>query len=175
MHLHGSPPLLLYVIQTKRGEKMATKDITEMKQTVVFHERLEPLLEYYDDEPEAFGRIMLALFKYSIDGEVVELKDKRENCDAKLLRNMVDQSRLSNHKYIVGQTIKSNVYVAESEDDLVQRLRKKGLNDDEVQQGIDKYRAYLDKQKKQQEDSKYPTQYPAGTSWDDVYKDRGYK
>ena len=28
---------------------------------------------------------------------------------------------------------------------------------------------------KQQEDSKYPSQYPAGTSWDDVYKDRGYK
>ena len=145
----------------------------ELKQTVVFHERLEPLLEYYDDEPDAFGRIMLALFKYSLYGEVETLPDKRENCDLKLLRNMVDQSRESNHKYVVSQTIKSNIYAAKDEADLIERLRRKGLNDDEVQQGIDKYRSYADKQKKEAGTADIK-QFPKGTSWDEIEKIRGY-
>lgn len=144
-------------------------DINKTKQTVIFHERLEPLLEYYEDEPDAFGRIMLGLFRYSLYGEIEELPDKRENCDLKLLRNMVDQGRESNRKYIVNQTIKSNLKSATSEQDMAERMRRKGCDEDEVQQGVDRYR------QKVNEDAGLNTngQFPAGTSWDLIDKMRG--
>ena len=144
-------------------------DINKLKSTTIFHERIEPLLEYYDDEPDAFGRIMLAVFRYSLYGEIVELKDKRENCDAKLLRNMVDQSRESNRKYIVNQTIKSNLKAATSEADMAERLKRKGFDEEEVQMGVDRYRQKLNDDAGLNTDG----QFPAGTSWDVVEKLRG--
>lgn len=145
-------------------------DINKLKQTVIFHERIEPLLEYYADEPEAFGRIMLALFKYSLYGELVDLHDKREKCDVKLLLNMVDQGRESSRKYQVNQIIKSNLRYAQDEVDMKKRLELAGLAEDEVQLGVDKYRS------KQNADAGLTSdgQFPAGTSWDTVSKIRGY-
>ena len=66
-------------------------DINEQKSTTLFHDRMEPLLEVYEDDFEAFGRLMHGLLSYSIYGEVITLDDKRENCDLKVLRNMVDR------------------------------------------------------------------------------------
>ena len=145
-------------------------DINKLKSTTIFHERIEPLLEYYDDEPDAFGRIMLGLFKYSLDGEIITLPDKRENCDLKLLRNMVDQSRESSRKFIINQTIKSNLIAATSETDMAERLKRKGFDEDEVQMGVDRYRQKLN------EDAGLNTdgQFPAGTSWDLIKEKRGY-
>lgn len=145
-------------------------DINESKQTVIFHERIEPLLEIYEDDHEAFGRIMHGLFSYSLYGEIIELPDKRENCDLKLLRNMVDQGRQSNRKYIVNQTIKSNLKVATSEDDMAERLRRKGFDEEEVQQGVDRYRQKMNEEAGLDSSG----QFPAGTSWDvvDRYRNR---
>lgn len=150
-------------------------DINKLKQTVIFHERIEPLLEYYEDDPEAFGRIMLSLFKYSVSGKPREsvgtdLTDKRERCDLKLLLNMIDQGRESSRRYQVNQIIKSNLRYAQDELDMRKRLELAGLAEAEIQLGVDKYRS------KQNQDAGLTSdgQFPAGTSWDTVNKLRGY-
>lgn len=117
-----------------------TIDISEQRSTTLFHDRIEPLMEVYEDDYEAFGRLMYALLSYSIYGDIMTLKDKRENADLKVLRNMVDLGRESTRDYRVNQTIKSNMKYAESESDMQKRLEMKGLEPEEVQRGIDMYR-----------------------------------
>ena len=116
------------------------KDISEQKATTFFHDRIEPLMEVYEDDMTAFGKLMYSLFQYSLYGEIVDLGDKRENAELKRLRSMVDIGRESTRSYRVNQTIKSNLRYATSEDDMKNRLQSAGFDDEEIRQGIDSYR-----------------------------------
>lgn len=138
--------------------------------TVVFHERIEPIIDMFGDDPAAFGNIMLALFSYSIDGDVVELDDKYQNAVAKTLRSMIDLGRQGSRSYRVNQTIKSNLKYADSEADMRKRLEKNDFTEDEIQIGIDRYRQKQNKDAGLNEDG----QYPKGTSWDLIEKQRGF-
>lgn len=107
--------------------------------TTVFHERIDGMRDVYRDDPAAFGRIMLGLWDYAIDNEVVSLDDKHENNYLKQLRSMVDLSRDGSHKFNINQTINSNLQFAVSEDDMRERLVRKGFSEEEVQLGIDRF------------------------------------
>lgn len=145
-------------------------DINEQKSTTLFHDRIEPLLEVYEDDFEAFGRLMHGLLSYSIYGEVITLDDKRENCDLKVLRNMVDMGRESSRKYQINQTIKSNLRYATSEEDMQRRLKMANFSDEEIQQGIDQYRQKQTRDMEKQNLSAGLTKDGQLKSWDDYHK-----
>lgn len=143
-------------------------DVNDIKSTTIFHDRIEPLLEIYEDDMEAFGRLMYKLFTYSVYGEIETLKDKRENADLKLLCSMVDLGRTSTRAHKVRQTITANLKYAQSVEDMQRRLELAELTEEEIQQGIDQYRA------KQNRDAGLTAdgQFPKGTSWDVINKMR---
>lgn len=145
-------------------------DINEQKSTTLFHDRMEPLLEVYEDDFEAFGRLMHGLLSYSIYGEVITLDDKRENCDLKVLRNMVDMGRESSRKYQINQTIKSNLRYATSEEDMQRRLKMANFSDEEIQQGIDQYRQKQTRDMEKQNLSAGLTKDGQLKDWDDYRK-----
>lgn len=145
-------------------------DINEQKSTTLFHDRIEPLLEVYEDDFEAFGRLMHGLLSYSIYGEVITLDDKRENCDLKVLRNMVDMGRESSRKYQINQTIKSNLRYATSEEDMQRRLKMANFSDEEIQQGIDQYRQKQTRDMEKQNLSAGLTKDGQLKDWDDYRK-----
>lgn len=145
-------------------------DINEQKSTTLFHDRIEPLLEVYEDDFEAFGRLMHGLLSYSIYGEVITLDDKRENCDLKVLRNMVDMGRESSRKYQINQTIKSNLRYATSEEDMQRRLKMANFSDEEIQQGIDQYRQKQTRDMEKQNLSAGLTKDGQLKNWDDYHK-----
>ena len=145
-------------------------DINEQKSTTLFHDRIEPLLEVYEDDFEAFGRLMHGLLSYSIYGEVITLDDKRENCDLKVLRNMVDMGRESSRKYQINQTIKSNLRYATSEEDMQRRLKMANFSDEEIQQGIDLYRQKQTRDMEKQNLSAGLTKDGQLKDWDDYRK-----
>lgn len=143
-------------------------DVNDIKSTTIFHDRIEPLLEIYEDDMAAFGRLMYKLFTYSVYGEIETLKDKRENADLKLLCSMVDLGRTSTRAHKVRQTITANLKYAQSVEDMQRRLELAELTEEEIQQGIDQYRA------KQNRDAGLTAdgQFPKGTSWDVINKMR---
>jgi len=145
-------------------------NIDEQKFTTLFHDRIEPLLEVYEDDFEAFGRLMHGLLSYSIYGEVITLDDKRENCDLKVLRNMVDMGRESSRKYQINQTIKSNLRYATSEEDMQRRLKMANFSDEEIQQGIDQYRQKQTRDMEKQNLSAGLTKDGQLKDWDDYRK-----
>lgn len=145
-------------------------DINEQKSTTLFHDRIEPLLEVYEDDFEAFGRLMHGLLSYSIYGDIITLDDKRENCDLKVLRNMVDMGRESSRKYQVNQTIKSNLRYATSEEDMQRRLKMANFSDEEIQQGIDQYRQKQTRDMEKQNLSAGLTKDGQLKTWDDYHK-----
>lgn len=145
-------------------------NIDEQKSTTLFHDRIEPLMDIYEDDLEAFGRLMHALLSYSIYGDVQTLPDKRENGDLKMLRNMIDMGRESSRKYQVNQTIKSNLRYATDEADMQRRLNMAGLTEQEQQQGIDQFRQKLSRDAEKQNLSAGLTKDGQLKNWDDYHK-----
>lgn len=144
-------------------------DVNENKSTTLFHDRLEPLLEIYEDDMQAFGRLMYKLFTYSVYGVIDTLEDKRENADLKILCSMVDLGRSSSRSNKVRQTIKANLKYAQSVEDMKRRLELAELTETEIQQGLDQYRA------KQNRDAGLTAdgQFPKGTPWSTADKLNG--
>ena len=116
----------------------------EEKAIVLYRDRIVPLLDVYDDD--ALGRIIRAYLNYALDGEIIELKNKHENADLKQLRGMHDIITYGHKKKQVTQIINSALRYAESSEDMKRRLELKGLDEIDVQDGVDRY---FDKLKRQ--------------------------
>ncbi|MBR3377679.1 MAG: hypothetical protein IKG44_08375 [Mogibacterium sp.] len=109
------------------------------KGLTIFYERIEPIMYLYEDDKAAFGRIMYALFDYSINGVVADLENKQEESCLRLLKGMVDVNRDSLRKKNLTQSINAALRYAADEDDMRKRLIQAGFNDVEVQEGVDRY------------------------------------
>lgn len=109
------------------------------KGMTIFYERIEPIMYLYEDDKAAFGRIMYALFDYSINGVIDNLEDRHEESCLRLLKGMVDVNRDSIHKKNLTQNINAALRYATDEEDMRKRLSQAGFNASEVQEGVDKY------------------------------------
>ena len=112
-----------------------------------FRDRIDPYIELYDtlEDYEGFGRLMIAYYKYSANGEVTEFKDPRMNVDFQQLMAMDDRVKIGHVDYIANQTIKSNLRYASSESDMRERLEKKGLSEEQIDEGVYRYRMKFNK------------------------------
>ena len=115
--------------------------------TVIFHERLKPIIEYYREDAEKtdFGALMFAVFEYSMYGEHTDFKDRSLRRDYMALCSAVDLGRESSQKYQTEQIIKSNMRYAKDENDMRARLERKGLSEEDIQNGVDRYKAKQNK------------------------------
>lgn len=143
----------------------------EKKVIVCFKDKIEPLMDALEDDNETFGLLMRAMFNYSLYGEVTEnFADKFQEYAYSQLVGMVDRANEGNREYQVNQIIKANLRYAKSEDDMRTRLERKGLTDDEIDAGLDRFK------KKQNADAGMTSdgQFPKGTDWETVRKIRGF-
>ena len=132
----------------------------EKKVIVCFKDKIEPLMDALEDDNETFGLLMRAMFNYSLYGEITEnFADKFQEYAYSQLVGMVDRANEGNREFQVNQIIKSNMRYANSEDDMRKRLERKGLTDDEIDVGLDRFR------KKQNADIGLNSdgQFPKGT------------
>ena len=144
---------------------------SEKKVIVCFKDRIEPLLEALEDNDEIFGLLMRAMFKYALYGETPEnITDMFQKYAFSQLKEMIDRANEGNREFQVNQIIKSNLRYATSEEDMKNRLARKGLTDDEIDIGLDRYR------RKQREDLGLTPegQFPRGTAWEEMQRVRGY-
>lgn len=126
---------------------MGNKDYD--RHTTLFHDRIEPIIEIYPDESnpehaEHFGRIMLAAFKYSMYGEIIDLDNPYDNAFLKQIRSQIDIAREGSRKFNLKQAVNSNLRVATSKDDMKKRMQAYadsvgGISKDEIQSAVDRF------------------------------------
>lgn len=112
----------------------------EKKVIVFFTDRIEPLLEACEGDDALLGKLMRAILVYALYGEITEFNDRFERFTFKQLQSMIDRADEGNHSFKVNQIIKSNLRYAQSEEDMRDRLKKKGLDEDEIDMGLERYR-----------------------------------
>lgn len=133
--------------------------------TVLFHERLEPIMDYFGEDTDKadFGKLMFALLEYSMYGKEPELEDRLLRSYFKSLKAGVDLGRESSHHYKIDQAIKSNLKYATSEEDMKSRCERKGMSEDEIQNALDRYRTKQNRDSGLNENGQYPKEPDRGT------------
>lgn len=141
-----------------------SKTKAAIDRTIFFHERLEPIMEFYreDTEKSDFGALMFAVLEYSMYGKETTFEDRTLRRDYKSLVAAVDVGRESLENYRREQFSKITLRYATSENDVIKRCKNKGLSEEETQSVVDRYNA------KQNKDSGLTAdgQFPPGTPWE---------
>ena len=143
--------------------------------TVLFHERLEPIMDYFREDAikTDFGELMFAVFDYSMYGTEPEFDDRLLRSYFKSLKAGVDLGRESSQQYKTEQAIKSNLKYATSEEDMRSRCERKGMTEDEIQNAVDRYRMKQNRDAGLNENGQYPKDPDRGTVNDFFRKKAG--